>query len=205
MEKGILVVVSGFSGVGKGTVLKNLLKNHDEYALSVSATTRKPRPGETNGKEYFFVSREQFEDMIEEDALIEYAQYVDNYYGTPEKFVMDKINQGINVILEIEIQGALLIKEKYKDAVLVFITAPSAIELKNRLEGRGTESEDVIMKRLRRAKQESEGVENYDYILINDFVDSCSEKLHNLISAEKEKTFRRMDTIEEIRKELGRL
>lgn len=205
MEKGLLVVVSGFSGVGKGTVLKNLLAKHENYALSVSATTRKPRPGETDGKEYFFVSHEQFENMIEEDALIEYAKYVDNYYGTPEKFVMDKINQGVNVILEIEIQGALLIKEKYKDAILVFITAPSAVELKNRLEGRGTESEDVIMKRLRRAKQESEGVENYDYILINDFVDSCSEKLHNLISAEKDKTFRRMDTIKEIRKELGRL
>ena len=141
--KGVLVVVSGFSGAGKGTVMKALLEKYDNYALSVSATTRSPRPGEENGREYFFLTESQFEDMIRNDELIEYAHYVDHYYGTPRKYVEDKMAAGKDVILEIEIQGALNIKKKFPDALLVFIVPPTAKDLKKRLIGRGTESAEV--------------------------------------------------------------
>jgi guanylate kinase len=187
MNKGSLVVVSGFSGAGKGTLMKSLLKKYDNYALSISCTTRNPREGEQDGREYFFKSKEEFIDMINRDDLIEYAQYVDNYYGTPKAFVDSKLKEGKDVLLEIEIQGALKIKQKFPDSILVFITPPSGEELKNRLIGRGTESAEVVKKRLKRAIQESEGVEAYDYILINDDIDTCTEKLHNLIRAQHEK------------------
>ena len=167
-RKGIIIVVSGFSGAGKGTVMKALTAKYDQYALSVSATTRTPRTGEVNGREYFFVTTEEFEKMIDEDGLIEHAKYVNHYYGTPRKYVEDKLSKGIDVILEIEIQGALQIKEQYKDAVLLFITPPSAEVLEKRLRGRGTETDEVIAKRLSRAKEESVGIEKYDYIVVND-------------------------------------
>ena len=144
-NKGKLVVISGFSGAGKGTLMKALMKEYgDSYALSVSATTRNPRPGEMDGVDYFFVTKDKFEQMIAEDALIEYAQYVGNYYGTPKEYVQQQLDLGKNVILEIEIQGALKIKEKFPDTVLMFVTAPNANELKNRLVGRGTEINDTI-------------------------------------------------------------
>lgn len=134
-NKGKLVVISGFSGAGKGTLMKALMKEYgDSYALSVSATTRNPRPGEMDGVDYFFVTKDKFEQMIAEDALIEYAQYVGNYYGTPKEYVQQQLDLGKNVILEIEIQGALKIKEKFPDTVLMFVTAPNANELKNRLD-----------------------------------------------------------------------
>ncbi len=139
-KQGILVVLSGFSGAGKGTIMKALLERHDDYALSISATTRKPRAGEVEGREYFFVSKEQFLSMVEEDALIEHAQYVDNYYGTPKRYVEEQRAAGKDVILEIEIQGALKIKEKFPDALLIFVMPPDAAELERRLTGRGTES-----------------------------------------------------------------
>ena len=139
MNKGILVVVSGFSGAGKGTVMKRLMEKYDDYALSVSATTRKPRPGEEDGREYFFRTRDEFEKLIEEDALLEYAQYVENYYGTPRSYVEEQLQAGRNVILEIEIQGAMKIKEKIPEALLVFVTPPTVEELERRLTGRGTE------------------------------------------------------------------
>ena len=135
MNKGILVVVSGFSGAGKGTVMKRLMEKYDDYALSVSATTRKPRPGEEDGREYFFRTRDEFEKLIEEDALLEYAQYVENYYGTPRSYVEEQLQAGRNVILEIEIQGAMKIKEKIPEALLVFVTPPTVEELERRLTG----------------------------------------------------------------------
>ena len=205
MNKGLLVVVSGFSGAGKGTLMKNLLAKYNNYALSVSCTTRKPREGELDGREYFFKTKEEFEEMISKDELVEYARYVDNYYGTPKEFVRSQLDAGKDVLLEIEIQGALKIKEKFPDAVLVFITPPSGEELKSRLIGRGTESPEVVEKRLQRAVQESEGVEAYDYILINDDIDTCTEKLHNLIRAQHERAAQHIDIIENVRKDLRRI
>ena len=158
-RKGILIVVSGFSGVGKGTLMKRLLEDYDDYALSVSATTRSPRPGEEDGREYFFKSVEEFEKMIAQDELIEYAKYVNNYYGTPKEYVMQQLEEGKDVILEIEIQGALKVKEKYPDTLLLFVTPPGARELKERLVGRGTETMEVIESRMKRAVEESEGMD----------------------------------------------
>ena len=154
MSKGILVV-SGFSGAGKGTVMKRLLEKYDDYALSVSVTTRAPRPGEEDGIAYFFRSREEFEQLIREDALIEYAQYVENYYGTPRSYVEEQLSAGRNVILEIEIQGAMKVKEKIPEALLVFVTPPTVAELEKRLKGRGTETDQVIADRLARAGEEA--------------------------------------------------
>ena len=204
-RKGIIIVVSGFSGSGKGTLMNLLTSKYDNYALSVSATTRSPRPGEVNGREYFFVSNEEFEKLINENGLIEHAGYVDHYYGTPRKFVEDKLSQGIDVILEIEIQGALQIKEQYPDAVLLFVMPPSVAELEKRLRGRGTETEEVILQRLKRAKEESVGIEKYDYLVINDDLEKCTERLHSIIEAAHGAPSRNLDFIETIRDELNRL
>ncbi len=204
-RKGIIIVVSGFSGAGKGTIMKELTKKYDQYALSISATTRNPREGEENGREYFFISKEEFEKLIEEDGLIEHARYVDNYYGTPRKYVEDKLSQGIDVILEIEIQGALQIKERYKDAVLLFVMPPSAKVLEERLRGRGTESDEVIKKRLSRANEEAVGIENYDYIVINDNLQDSVECVHEIIQAAHLSPARNQEFINTIRKELGEL
>ena len=148
---GILIVVSGFSGSGKGTIMKELLKRYDNYALSISATTRAPREGETDGREYFFKTREEFEKMIAKEELIEYAEYVNNYYGTPRAYVEEQLTAGKDVILEIEIQGALKVKKKFPDTLLLFVTPPSAEELRKRLIGRGTETMEVIEQRMQRA------------------------------------------------------
>lgn len=201
MNKGILVVVSGFSGAGKGTVMKRLMEKYDDYALSVSATTRKPRPGEVDGREYFFRTRDEFERLIAEDALLEYAQYVENYYGTPRSYVEEQLQAGRNVILEIEIQGAMKIKEKIPEAVLVFVTPPTIEELRSRLIGRGTETADVIASRLRRAAEESEGMNNYDYILINDQVEDCVDQLHQIILSERCRAQRNEELINTIQEE----
>ena len=200
--RGILTVVSGFAGSGKGTVMKKLISEHDNYALSVSATSRQPRPGEEEGISYFFRTREEFEEMIKKDELLEYAEYVGNYYGTPKAFVDQKLNEGKNVLLEIEIQGAMQIKGKYPEALLVFVMPPSAEELRNRLTKRGTETEEVIEKRMKRAVSESEGIENYDYIVINEDVDKCTALLHNIIQSAAYTPSRRMDFIEKIRQDL---
>lgn len=186
MEKGILVVVSGFSGSGKGTLMKRLIAEHGEaYALSVSATTRAPRPGETDGKDYFFVTKEAFEQMIEKKELIEYARYVENYYGTPKSYVLEQLSAGKNVILEIEIQGARKIREQFPDARLLFVSAPDAAELKNRLIGRGTETQEVVEKRLGRAVEESQGIEEYDYLVVNGDLAECTDCLHGIIMNER--------------------
>jgi guanylate kinase len=185
--------------------MKALTAKYDKYALSISATTRNPRPGEENGREYFFVSNEEFEKLIKENGLIEHAGYVDHYYGTPRKFVEDQLDAGKDVILEIEIQGALQIKEQYPEAVLLFIMPPSAKELKKRLTGRGTETEEVIAQRLKRAKEESVGIEKYDYIVVNDDLDECVEQVHDIISAAHMAPSRNLDFINTIRNELNEL
>ena len=202
-RKGILVIVSGFSGAGKGTLMKNLMEKHGEqYALSVSMTTRKPRPGEQDGVSYFFVNTETFEKTIADNGLIEYASYCDNYYGTPRKYVEDMLEQGKDVILEIEIQGALKVKEQYPNALLLFVTAPSAEELRRRLVGRGTETEDVIRKRLSRACEEAEGITAYDAVVINDDLDTCTEELHRMIQSAHYAVSRNASFIDTMQKEL---
>ena len=212
-NKGKLVVISGFSGAGKGTLMKALMKEYgDSYALSVSATTRNPRPGEMDGVDYFFVTRDKFEQMIAEDAQIEYAQYVGNYYGTPKEYVQQQLDLGKNVILEIEIQGALKIKEKFPDTVLMFVTAPDANELKNRLVGRGTETPEVIAARLSRACEESMGMEKYDYLVINDTIENgislidrliCDERSGNIENNRAHRVSANIDFINKMREELS--
>ncbi len=201
-KEGILIVVSGFSGAGKGTIMKELLEKYDNYALSVSATTRKPRPGEEEGKAYFFKSKEEFEKMIAKDELIEYARYVENYYGTPRMYVEEQLKAGKDVILEIEIQGALKVKEKFPDTLLLFVTPPTAAELKRRLAGRGTETMDVIEYRLGRAKEEAQGIERYDYLIINDRLDECVEEVHRIIQGEHRRVSRNQRMIENIKRDL---
>lgn len=202
-KKGILSVVSGFSGAGKGTIMKELLKNYkDQYALSISATTRKPRVGEMEGREYFFKTTEEFESMIENNQLIEYARYVDHYYGTPRAYVEEMLEKGKDVILEIEIQGALKVKEKFPDTLLLFVSPPSAEVLKERLIGRGTEDMETINKRLSRAFEESLGVENYDYFVINDDLATCVREVHSIIQNEKSRVSHNINYINHIREEL---
>lgn len=201
-DRGILIVVSGFSGSGKGTIMKELLKRYDNYALSVSATTRAPREGEAEGREYFFKTVQDFEKMIAKEELIEYARYVDNYYGTPRAYVEEQLSEGKDVILEIEIQGALKVKEKFPETVLLFVMPPSAAVLKERLAGRGTETEDVIDFRMKRACEEAEGMDRYDYLVVNDELLPCVEQVHQIIRGEHKKTFRNQKLIENIRKEL---
>ena len=201
-EKGLLTVVSGFSGAGKGTLMKGLLSKYDNYALSVSMTTRAPRPGEENGREYFFITREQFEKNIADGKLIEHAQYVGNYYGTPKDYVFEQLEAGKDVLLEIEIQGALQIKKKFPEALLLFVTTKDAQTLVNRLKCRGTEEEDVIIKRLKRAAEESEGIEEYEYLIVNDDLDTCIEDMNDIIQKAKLRADRNKEFIEKIRKEL---
>ena len=201
-RKGILIVVSGFSGAGKGTLVKKLVEEYNGYALSVSATTRQPRAGERDGREYFFVQKEQFEQKIAEDGLIEYACYCDNYYGTPRDYVERQLADGKDVILEIEIQGALKIKAQYDDALLLFVMPPSAAELRRRLVGRGTETEDIIEKRMCRAAEEAEGIEQYEYIIVNDDLKACVRQLHEIITAAHNTPHRNKELINNIRTEL---
>jgi len=202
-KKGILAVISGFSGAGKGTLIKELLQRHGEqYALSVSATTRSPRAGEEHGREYFFVSKEAFEQMIGEDALIEHACYVGNYYGTPKSYVEEQMEAGRDVILEIEIQGARKVKEKFPDTLLLFVTPPSAAELESRLRGRGTETDEVIRSRLERAAEEAEFMEDYDYILVNDDLDTCVREMHELIQTQHFRTCSSLERIARIKEGL---
>jgi guanylate kinase len=201
-RKGILIVVSGFSGAGKGTVMKALLNKYEQYALSISATTRDPRPGEEEGKAYFFKTREAFEQMIADGELIEYANYVGNYYGTPKAYVEEQLSLGKDVILEIEIQGARKIRQQFPDAVLLFVTTKNADILKERLVGRGTETLEVIEQRLLRAVQESEGIEEYDYLVVNDELDQCVTEIHEIIESEHRKMTHNIDLVNKVREEL---
>ncbi|MDD7149024.1 MAG: guanylate kinase [Lachnospiraceae bacterium] len=204
-RKGIIIVVSGFSGAGKGTLMKKLTEVYDTYALSVSMTTRAPRPGEQEGRDYFYVSREEFERRIGRDGFVEHAEYCGNYYGTPRDYVERQLEAGRDVILEIEIQGALEIKKKFPTALLLFVMPPSAAELKKRLIGRGTETEEVIDRRLRRAVEEAQGIEEYEYIIINDDLDTCVKEMHSLIQGAHDTPFRNKEFIGEIRSQLEEL
>ena len=179
---GKIVVIAGFSGAGKGTVIRRLMQENDGYALSVSMTTRQPRKGETDGVQYHFVTNEAFEDLIGKDGFLEHAGYVDNYYGTPRVFVEENLAAGRDVLLEIEVQGAMQIREKFPDAIMVFVAPPSAEELKKRLFGRDTESAEKAMKRLRRAAVEVESIPEYPYLVMNTDVDACAQSLHSIIS-----------------------
>lgn len=205
-NKGILIVVSGFSGAGKGTLMKELLTRYpDTYALSISATTRLPREGEVDGREYFFVSKDEFEKMIAKGELIEYARYVQNYYGTPRDYVEKKLAEGRDVILEIEIQGALKVRERFPETLLLFITPPTAAELKSRLVGRGTETLDVIESRMDRACEEAEGMDRYDYLIVNDDLDECVQEMHSIIQGEHRRSFRNKEFMKDIKEDLERL
>ena len=181
-NQGTLLVVSGFSGAGKGTVIKELLKEHDNYSLSISATTRKPREGEQDGREYFFKTKEEFEDMISRGRFLEHAQYVNNYYGTPRDFVEKNINEGNNVILEIETQGALQVKKMMPEAVMIFVLPPNADTLKERLVGRQTETMEVINKRLSKAAEETGVIDKYDYFVINDEIADCAARINDIVT-----------------------
>lgn len=187
MKKGILTIISGFSGAGKGTILKELLKRYDNYHLSISATTRAPRDLEKEGEAYFFKTEEEFSRMIMNEEFIEYANYVGNYYGTPKSYVMEKLEAGQDVILEIEMQGALNVKKKYPETMLIFISPPSAISLKERLFKRGTETKAQIEKRLKKAVEEADNMSLYDYIIVNDDLDTAIEQMHFLIQSQKHK------------------
>lgn len=179
-NKGILTVLSGFSGAGKGTIMKELIGRYP-YFLSVSATTRKPRVGEVNGIDYFFHTKEAFEQMIENGDLIEWAEYVGNYYGTPKEAVEQQLAEGKDVLLEIEMQGGMLVKKQFPDALLLFVTPPTAEDLKKRLAGRGTETEEEIERRLDHALEEASYMKAYDYIVVNDVLEEAVLKVHSMI------------------------
>lgn len=189
-SEGLITVLSGPSGAGKGTVLKRVLEIKNDLKLSISATTRKPRNGEKNGVNYFFKTNEEFEKMINQNELVEWVEYCGNYYGTPMKYLLDLIYNGIDVILELEVNGALKIKKSNPECILIFITPPSFNELKKRIKGRGTESNDVIKKRLSESKEEFKQVNSYDYLVVNDNLNKAVSDVISIINAEKLKTER---------------
>lgn len=188
-EQGLLVVISGPSGTGKGTVIQHLLEHHDRIQLSISATTRQPREGDIDGVHYHFLTKEQFEEMIAQDAVLEYATYCDQYYGTPKAPIENWRGDGDDVILEIEVQGGAQVKQKCPDCVTIFILPPSLEELENRLRGRGTEEEEKIQKRLQTAKDELKEAERYDYTVVNTEVADTAERIMEIIQTERKKRF----------------
>lgn len=198
MSKGFLLVVSGPSGSGKGTVCKKLLKRNEDLIFSVSATTRKPRSGETHGKNYFFIDEEKFNEMISNGEFLEYARVHNNYYGTPRQFVIDQIDKGQVVILEIDVQGALQIKDMYPEGVFIFLLPPSMKELKSRIIKRGTESKEDINIRFRNAFEELRFVDKYDYFVVNDEVDNAVKNIESIIIAEKSRVERYNNIIDKI-------
>ena len=179
--KGRILIISGFSGSGKGTIVNELLSSSDDYEISISATTRAMRQGEVDGKSYFFVTKEKFEQMIDNNELLEYANYVGNFYGTPKKYVFDELDKGKNVILEIEVQGALQVKNMYKEALLIFVLPPSAKVLYERLKNRNTETEKAIKNRLSRSLEEIEYIDKYDLVVINDDLKQCIVKIKSVV------------------------
>ncbi|MBO4410787.1 MAG: guanylate kinase [Lachnospiraceae bacterium] len=204
--QGLLIVISGFSGVGKGTIVKELLKRYPEnFALSISATTRKPREGEVDGREYFFLTKKAFQGLIREDALIEHAVYNGNYYGTPRQYVQDMLDQGKNVILEIEMQGGLQIKAKYPETLLLYVVPPNAGELYRRLTKRGTETKEEILKRLRRGVDETAYITMYDALTVNDDLDACVEEVRELIEKQQKTVTERREFAKVLHDELLKL
>lgn len=204
MKKGKLIVVSGFSGAGKGTVIKRLREKYD-YSLSISATTRAPREGEEDGREYYFKTVDEFMSLIDYNGLIEWAQYVDNYYGTPRKFVEDEIAAGKNVILEIEVQGAMNIKSQYPDAILIFISTKDIETLRTRLTNRGTETQEVINKRIARAAEEAESMESYEFIVINDDLEECVDTVNSIVVSQTCKKENRTEFLIGIKRQLDEI
>lgn len=203
-ERGLLVVVSGPSGAGKGTICKALMQRYDGISVSVSATTRSPRAGEVDGVNYHFLEKDRFEQMIEQDEFLEYARVYDNCYGTPRQFVEDKIAKGEDVLLEIDIQGALQVKKKFPEGVFVFILPPSMAELKNRIIKRGSETEESFKKRFASAFDEISFIKDYDYYIINEEVAKSTEKLYAVIEAEKIRVVQNIENlINEFKEELG--
>lgn len=205
MSKGFLLVLSGPSGSGKGTVSEALLKENKEIVFSTSVTTRTPRPGEVNGENYFFVSVDEFEDMVKNDGLLEYAFVHTNYYGTPKEFVFNEIEKGEIVLLEIDVQGALQIKKKYKEAVFIFLLPPTMDELKQRLIKRDTETEEEINTRFRNAFKELDFVGEYDFFVVNSTVEKAVSDIEHIIAAEKLRTKRHSDIKKEVLKQKGKL
>ena len=204
MNKGKLIVISGFSGAGKGTVIKRLREKYD-YSLSISATTRSPREGEVDGKDYYFKTVDEFKSLIDYNGLIEWAQYVDNYYGTPRKFVEEEMAAGKNVILEIEVQGAMKIKAQYPNAILIFITTKDIETLRDRLTSRGTETAEVINKRISRAAEEAESMESYEFIVINDDLETCVDAVNSIVVSESCKKENRTQFLIDIKRQLDEL
>jgi guanylate kinase len=183
--KGNLIIISGPSGVGKGTVCRALLEKYPDVSLSISATTRKPRVGEQNGREYFFYTREEFLNLREKNAFLEWAKVFDNYYGTPLKYVESILQQGQDCLLEIDVQGAMQVKSKWPTGVFIFIVPPSCEELVRRISNRGTESQAEIQKRLNRAEEEMAHLKSYDYVVVNDLLEDAMEKIRAIIVAER--------------------
>lgn len=182
MDKGKLLIISGFSGVGKGTIVEKMLEAFDNYKISISCTTRDPRPAEEDGVHYHFITKDEFEKMIENDELLEHAKYVDNYYGTPKKFVDDCLERGDNVILEIESEGARKVKDKMPEAIMIFVLPPSAKHLEDRLVGRGSEDLEAIEKRLSKAVEETDAMKHYDFFVINEDIDTAAKNIDKIVS-----------------------
>ena len=183
-ERGKLLVISGPSGAGKSTVVAKAIEGRTDICFSTSVTTRSPRPGEVHGREYFFVNFERFREMVENDELLEHAEYVANRYGTPRSYVEKRLEEGMNVLLDIEVQGARQVRKKMPEAILIFIAPPSLVELERRLRGRGTDTERAIEGRLIRARQEYQEADFYDYLIVNDDIDKAAAKLNAIIEAE---------------------
>ena len=190
MKPGLLIIVSGPAGVGKGSIVRKMIELSSRVRLSVSATSRKPRPGELEGINYFFKTREQFEEMIKNRELVEWVEYCGNYYGTPKEFVCKEIEKGHSIILEIEVEGALKVRDLFPDSVLCFVLPPDFNELERRLRGRGTESEEVIKKRLERAREEFRHINLYDYIILNDTIEDAAQRFVTIVQSEQMRTKR---------------
>ena len=197
-DRGKLIVISGPSGAGKSTVVFKAIEGRDDVCFSTSVTTRKPRPGEVDGREYFFIDRERFTEMVAKDELLEHAEYVSNCYGTPRAYVEEKLASGMNVMLDIEIQGARQVRAKMPEAVMIFVVPPTLEELRRRLEGRGTDTAEAIEGRLARARQEYREADFYDYIIVNDDIDVAAKELSAIMLAEHCRAADRLDFLKTV-------